>query len=166
MEDVKIKGTVTINNMELIKEFDKINRNLLIVNKRVGIFEELLTRIIIYKNRRINEIIDKCSLNSSYDCCIKILTYKKELNKDLEEELVKEFDNVLNVIEDIVKKKLEKYKENTVNFSDEQRLREQKSYKNIKQIVNELTQAKELNIQIIRYLKKVIETNNHILKIN
>jgi hypothetical protein len=166
MENIKINGTITINNVELMNEFHRINRNLLMVNKRVGIFEELLPRIIQYKNERINEIIDNFSLNSSYDCLAKIFVYKEKLNKDLEEELVKEFDNILNVIEDIVKKKLEKYKESTVNFSDEQKTRERKSYKAIEQITNELTQSKELNIRIIRYFKKIIETNDHNLEIS
>ena len=109
MEDVKIKGTVTINNMELIKVFDRINRNLLTVNKKVGIFEEVLPKIIIYKNRVINEIIDKYSLNSSYECCVKIIVYEKEFKKDLEEELVKELDSIIKTIEDIVKENIKKY---------------------------------------------------------
>lgn len=166
MEDVKIKGTVTFKNMELVKEFDRINRNLLIVNKKVGIFEELLPRIISYKNRIINETIDKYSLNSSYDCCIKIITYEKVLNKDLEEELTKIFDNIINVIENTINKKLERYEDSAENFSDEQTLRERKAYASIEQIKDELIQMKELNCQIIRYFKRFIENNKHTLKIS
>lgn len=164
MEDVKINGTVTISNPDLVKVFDRINRNLLITNKRVGVFEDLLAKIINYKNRVINEIIDNYSLNSSYDCCTKIIVYEKALNKDFEKEVVEKFDDIILTIKDVVKKNFEKYNEKTVNFSDEQITRENKAYESITNIINEITQTKEYNIQIIKYIKNVIATNKH--KIN
>lgn len=166
MENVKIIGKLTINNVELVKVFDRINRNLLTVNKKVGIFEEVLPKIAIHKNRVTNEIIDKYSLNSSYECCVKIITYEKVLKKDLEEELVKEYDNIIKTIDDIVKENIKKYKESTIILSDEQRTRENKAYKSITNMIDEIKQIKKYNIQIIEYYKNLIEKNEYTMDLS